>query len=257
MPKSKRLRVDEASSENDDDFQLEEVAVVDVQGASGSQRLGFGRDGVSRDQLAAIRQAFVGGAARASPRTHKAQGFVITEARVHKQAAGVGEVTVSGVHAPIVPVAGGGRLDKAVIGADQLRQALPAQKAGGSSATITPPPQKKVDAGGSKTVVGDHHTSASGVAEGVVEGKVDDVHREDGKRDGRREGDDDDERPLASRRKRTAKEVNMEERSKLWVGPSCVYTTSTTTHCSTQDDSNDASPETHILRSHRPRRRVT
>ncbi|GBG63370.1 hypothetical protein CBR_g37728 [Chara braunii] len=48
-------------------------------------------------------------------------------------------------------------------------------------------------------------------------GGVDDVRREDGKRDGRREGNDVDDRPLANRRKRTAKEVNLEERSKLWV----------------------------------------
>ncbi|GBG90155.1 hypothetical protein CBR_g50249 [Chara braunii] len=82
---------------------------------------------------------------------------------------------------------------------------------------ITPPLQKKVDAGGSRTAAGDHHTSADGVAKGVVEGRVGDVRREDGKRDERQEGDDADDRPLASTRKRTAKEVNLEERSKLWV----------------------------------------
>ncbi|GBG73559.1 hypothetical protein CBR_g16902 [Chara braunii] len=82
---------------------------------------------------------------------------------------------------------------------------------------ITPPPQKKLDAGGSRTTAGNHHTSASGVAEGVVEGRVDDVHCEDGKRDGRWEGDDDDDRPLASRRRRTAQEVDLEDRLKLWV----------------------------------------
>ncbi|GBG69480.1 hypothetical protein CBR_g4174 [Chara braunii] len=83
VPKSKRLRVDEASSENDDDFQSEAAVVVDEEGTPGGQRLGFGRDRVSRDQLAAIRQAVVGGVAGASPRTHKAQ----------RQVAGVGEAT--------------------------------------------------------------------------------------------------------------------------------------------------------------------
>ncbi|GBG93119.1 hypothetical protein CBR_g59144 [Chara braunii] len=195
MPKSKRLRVDAASSENDDDFQSEEVVMVDAQGTGGSQRLGFGRDGVSRDKLATIKQVIVGGVVGASPRTNKAQGIVITEAWLQRQAAGVGEATTSGIRTPIVLVGGGGRFDKAVIGAVQPRQALPAQQARGSSAAITPPPQTKVDAGGSRTLAGDHHTSASGVAEGVVEGRVDHVRREDGKRDGRREGDDDDDRP--------------------------------------------------------------
>ncbi|GBG84192.1 hypothetical protein CBR_g38163 [Chara braunii] len=166
---------------------------------------------------AGFRQVVVGGATGTSPRIHKAQGIVINEALVQRQVAVVGEAMASGVRTPIVLVVGGGRLDKAVIGAVQPRQALPAQQAGGSSAAITPPPQKKVDLGGNRTTSGDHQTFASGVAEGVVEGRVDDVRHKDGKRDGRQEDDDDDDRPLASRRKRTAEEVNLEERSKLWV----------------------------------------
>ncbi|GBG84052.1 hypothetical protein CBR_g37928 [Chara braunii] len=129
VPRSKRLRVDEASSENDDDFQSEEVVVVHAQRMSGSQRLGFGQDGVLRDQLAAIGQVVAGGAVGVSPRTHKTQGIVINEARVQRQVVGVGEEMASGVRAPIVPVVGGGRLDKAVIGAVQPCQALPVQQA--------------------------------------------------------------------------------------------------------------------------------
>ncbi|GBG79049.1 hypothetical protein CBR_g28763 [Chara braunii] len=217
MPKSKRLQVDEASSENDDDFQSEEVAVVDTQGTPGSQQLGFGQNGVLRDQLAATRQVAIGAAARAWPRTHKAQGLVITKALVQRQAMGADEVTTSRVRATIVPVAGGGRVNKAVIGTVHSRHEHPAQRAGGSSVVITPPLQKKVDAVCSRTTMGDHHTSASRVAEGVVKGGVDDVRR-DGRRDGQREGDDDNDRPVASWRKRTAEEFNLEERSKLDVG---------------------------------------
>ncbi|GBG83478.1 hypothetical protein CBR_g37190 [Chara braunii] len=134
--------------ENDDNFQLEEVVKVDAQGTGWSQRWGFGQDEVSRDNLVAIKQAIVGGVFGASLRTHKAQGIVITEARLQRQAAGVGEATTSGVRAPIILVGGGGRLDKAVIGAVQPRQAHPSQQARGSSTAITSPPQKKVDAGG-------------------------------------------------------------------------------------------------------------
>ncbi|GBG90540.1 hypothetical protein CBR_g50883 [Chara braunii] len=63
IPKSKRQRIDDASSSQTDDFVADEVAMVDAQGTTGVARLGFGRDGVSREQLLAVKRSVVGGAA--------------------------------------------------------------------------------------------------------------------------------------------------------------------------------------------------
>ncbi|GBG82602.1 hypothetical protein CBR_g34971 [Chara braunii] len=192
VPKSKRQRVDEVISENTDGFQAEEVAMVDPQGTAGAKRLGFGRDGVSREQLAALKQSVVGGAAGALPRTPKAAGIVITGARVLRQLS-------------------------AVVGQGQPCQGLPPQQAGASGAGKTPSTQKaEATEGGSRMVVTDH-TTGSGLTEGAEKGRVDDVHRDDGRRDGRRKGDDEDNRPLVARLKGATKEDDLEDRSKLWV----------------------------------------
>ncbi|GBG64989.1 hypothetical protein CBR_g48738 [Chara braunii] len=201
VPKSKRQRVDDANSENDDDFQSEEVAVVDAQGTTGVKRLGFGRDGVSREQPAALKQTAVGGAAVVSPRTPKAPGIVITEARMQRQVAG-----------------GRGRRGDGSGRAGAATSGTPPATGGASGATRIPFAQKgEATVPDSRTAAGDHHTTGSGVAEGAEEGRVDDVSRHDGRRGGRREGDDEDDHPLISRWKRTPEEDALEERSKLWV----------------------------------------
>ncbi|GBG87642.1 hypothetical protein CBR_g45795 [Chara braunii] len=107
IPKPKRQRVEELSSEHTADFQPEEVVMVDAQGTSAAPRLGFGRDGLTREQVSAVKQSIVVGAAGASQRTPKAAGVVITEVRVPRQ----------------LPAA---------TGQGQPRQALPLQQLGAS-----------------------------------------------------------------------------------------------------------------------------
>ncbi|GBG82202.1 hypothetical protein CBR_g34485 [Chara braunii] len=79
IPKPKRQHVEESSSEHTADFQPEEVVMVDVQGTLAAPRLGFGRDGLTREQVSAVKQSIVVGVAGASQRTPKAAGVVITE----------------------------------------------------------------------------------------------------------------------------------------------------------------------------------
>ncbi|GBG91405.1 hypothetical protein CBR_g52292 [Chara braunii] len=85
IPKPKRQRVEELSSEHTADFHPKEVVMVDAQGTSAAPRLGFGRDGLTREQVSAVKQSIVVGAAGASQRTPKAAGVVITEVRVPRQ----------------------------------------------------------------------------------------------------------------------------------------------------------------------------
>ncbi|GBG89235.1 hypothetical protein CBR_g48943 [Chara braunii] len=193
VPKSKRQRVDEASSEHTEDFQPDEVLMVDAQGTTGEMRLGFGRDGVLREQLSALKQSLVHvGVAGALQRTPKAAGVVITEVRVPRQ----------------LP---------AVMDQGHARQPLPLQQAGASGGGKTQSAQKgDATASDTRTAAADH-SSRSGLAEGATEERVDDVRRDEGRRDGKREGDDDDDRPLVTRLKGAAKEDGLEERSKLWV----------------------------------------
>ncbi|GBG81651.1 hypothetical protein CBR_g32645 [Chara braunii] len=192
VPKSKRQLVDEANAEHNDDFQGEEVVTVDPQGRAGAMRLGFGRDGVSREQLSAIKQSLVVGGVGMLPRTSKAAGVVITEARVSMQ----------------LP---------AVVGQGHPRQPLPLQQAGASGGGKAPSTEKgDATVSGTRTAVADH-SSRSVVAEAAEEARIDDVRHDDGRRDGKREGDDDDDHPLVTRLKGTAKEDDVEERSKLWV----------------------------------------
>ncbi|GBG88735.1 hypothetical protein CBR_g48265 [Chara braunii] len=154
--------------------------------------IGFGRDGVSREELSTIKQSIVVGVVGTLPRILKAAGVVITEARVPRQ----------------LP---------AVVGQVQPRQPLPLQQAGASGGGKTPSAQKgEATASSSQAAVADQSTK-SGLTEGAEEGRVDDVRRDDGRRDGKREGDDDDDRPLVTRLKGAAKENDLEERSKLWV----------------------------------------
>ncbi|GBG75495.1 hypothetical protein CBR_g20126 [Chara braunii] len=192
VPKSKRQRVEEASSDHTGDFQPEEVLMVDAQGTSAAARLGFGRDGVSKEQLSALKQSIAVGVVGASQRTPKAIGVVITEVRVPRQ----------------LP---------AVAGQGQPRQALPLQQVGASRGGKAQSTQKgNATAIGTRTAAEDY-INRSGVAEGAAEERVDDVRRDNGKRDGKWEGDDNDDRPLVTRLKGAAKEDDLEERSKLWV----------------------------------------
>ncbi|GBG63326.1 hypothetical protein CBR_g37683 [Chara braunii] len=85
VPKSKRPRFDDDSSEHSGDLHGEEESMVDAQGADVMKRLGFGQDGVSREQLAALKQGLVGGVAVSLARTPKAVGIVMTDARVTRQ----------------------------------------------------------------------------------------------------------------------------------------------------------------------------
>ncbi|GBG89805.1 hypothetical protein CBR_g49656 [Chara braunii] len=192
VPKLKRQRVEEASSDHTRDFQPEEVLIVDAQGILAAARLGFGQDGVSKEQLSALKRSIAVGAAEASQRTPKAAGVVITEVCVPRQ----------------LP---------ATVGQGQPRQALPLQQVGASGGGKAQSAQKgNATATDTRTAAADH-SSRSGVAEGAAEERVDDVRRDDGRRDGKREGDDDDDRPLVKRLKGAAKEDGLEERSKLWV----------------------------------------
>ncbi|GBG75219.1 hypothetical protein CBR_g19855 [Chara braunii] len=160
VPKSKRQRFDDDNSEDTADFQAEEVSMVDAQGADVVRRLGFGRDGVLREQLAALKQGLAGGVAVTLARTPKAAGIVMTDARVARQ---------------VPPMVGHG----------QPRQPLPAQQAGASGVEKTPSAQKvNTTAGGSRTAAVDN-TIGSGVAEAAEEGRVDDVRRDDGRNDAR------------------------------------------------------------------------
>ncbi|GBG60895.1 hypothetical protein CBR_g16015 [Chara braunii] len=192
IPKPKRQRVEESSSEHTADFQAKEVVMVDAQGTSAAPRLGFGRDGVTREQLSAVKQSIGVGAAGASQRTPRAAGVVITEVRVPRQ----------------LPAAAG---------QGQPRQALPLQQLGASGGGKAQSAQKgDATAIGTRTAAADH-SGRSGVAEGAAEERVDDVRHDEGRRDGKREGDDDDDRPLVTRLKGAAKEDGPKERSKLWV----------------------------------------
>ncbi|GBG68712.1 hypothetical protein CBR_g3254 [Chara braunii] len=165
VPKSKRQRVGEASSEHTEDFQPDEVVMVDAQGTAGAMRLGFGRDGVSREQLSALKQSLVVGAAGALQRTPKAAGVVMTEVRVPRQ----------------LP---------AVVGQGQPRQPLTLQQTGTSGGGKTQSRQKgDATASGTRTAAADH-SSRSGLAEGAAEDRVDDVRRDKGRRDEKWEGDD-------------------------------------------------------------------
>ncbi|GBG66181.1 hypothetical protein CBR_g57063 [Chara braunii] len=177
----------------------DEAVMVDAQGTAGAMQLGFGRDGVSREQQSALqterRCRCCWGVAK-DPEGSRARqlpaGVVIMEACVPRQ----------------LP---------AVVGQGQPRQPLPLQQAGTSGGGKTLSVQKgeatTIDSG---TAAADH-TTRSGLAEGAEEGRIDDVHRDDGRRDGKREGDDKDDRPLVTRLKGAAKEDDLEERSKLWV----------------------------------------
>ncbi|GBG81072.1 hypothetical protein CBR_g31629 [Chara braunii] len=190
--KSKRQRIDDASSSQTDAFLADEVAMVDTQGTAGVARLGFGRDGLSREQLQALKHSVVGGAAGTVPRTPDTAGVVITGARVAGQLS-------------------------AAAGQGQPRQPLPLQHVGASGGGHTASAQKgDATASASQTVAADH-TAKGGVAEGVENRRVDDVGRDDGRRDGKREGNDGDDRPLVSRGKGAAKEDELEEKAKLWV----------------------------------------
>ncbi|GBG64497.1 hypothetical protein CBR_g45193 [Chara braunii] len=92
IPKSNRQRIDDASSSQTDDFLADEVATVDAQGTAGVARLGFGWDGVSREQLQALKHSVVGGAAGTVPRTPDTAEVVITGAEVAGQlSAGQGQ----------------------------------------------------------------------------------------------------------------------------------------------------------------------
>ncbi|GBG62428.1 hypothetical protein CBR_g30382 [Chara braunii] len=144
VPRSKRQRVKEANSDHTGDFQPEEVLMVDSQGTSAVARLGFGRDGVSKEQLSAPKKSIAVGAVGASQRTPKAAGVVITEVRVPRQ----------------LPAAAG---------QGQPRQALPLQQVGASGGGKAQSEQKgdatEID---TQTAAADHN-NRSGVAEAAKE----------------------------------------------------------------------------------------
>ncbi|GBG62124.1 hypothetical protein CBR_g29324 [Chara braunii] len=143
IPKSKRSRFDHDSSEHSGDLHGEEESMVDAQGADVMKRLGFGRDGVSRDQLAALKQGLVGGVAVSLARTPKSAGIVMTDAHVARQVPPkVGHV------APCQPI--------------------PALQAGTLGVEKTPSAQKvDTTARGGRTAAADN-TTGSGVAEDSV-----------------------------------------------------------------------------------------
>ncbi|GBG68804.1 hypothetical protein CBR_g3344 [Chara braunii] len=179
-------------SEHSGDLHGEEESMVDAQGADVMKRLGFGRDGVSREQLAALKQGLVGGVAVSLARTPKAAGIVMTDARVARQ---------------VLPK----------VGQVAPRQPIPALQAGTSGVEKTPSAQKvDTTAGGGRTAAADN-TTGRGVAGGAEEGRVDDVRCDDGRKDARGGGDDDDDRPVSAMVKKGVKEDDLEERSKLWI----------------------------------------
>ncbi|GBG89187.1 hypothetical protein CBR_g48894 [Chara braunii] len=192
IPKSKRQRIDDASSSQTDDFLADEVAIVDAQGTTGVARLGFGRDGVSREQLQAVKCSVVGGAAETMPRTPNTAGVVVTGARIAGQLS-------------------------AAPGQGQPCQPLPLQHVLASGGGHTATSQKgDATASTSRTAAADH-IAKGGVVECAEKGGVDDVGRDDGRRDGKREGNDGDDRPLVPRGKGAPKEDELEEKAKLWV----------------------------------------
>ncbi|GBG84115.1 hypothetical protein CBR_g37990 [Chara braunii] len=192
IPKSKRQRIDDASSSQTDDFLADEVAMVDAQGTTGVARLGFGRDGVSREQLQEVKRSVVGGAAGTVPRTPNMAGVVVTSARVAGQ---------------LLAAAGQG----------QPCQPLPLQHVLAPGGGHTAPAQKgDATVSASRTAAADH-TAKGGVVEGAGRGGVDDIGRDDDRRDGKWEGNDDDDRPLVPRGKGASKEDELEEKAKLWV----------------------------------------
>ncbi|GBG88732.1 hypothetical protein CBR_g48262 [Chara braunii] len=192
IPKSKRQRINDASSSQTDDFLADEVAMVDAQGTAGVARLGFRRDGVSREQLQAVKCSVVGGVAGMVPRTPNTAGVVVTGARVAGQLS-------------------------AAAGQGQPRQPLPLQHVLASGGGHTALAQKgDATASANRTAAADH-TAKAGVVKGAERGGVDDVGRDNGRRDGKREGNDGDDRPLVPRGKGPPKEDELEEKAKLWV----------------------------------------
>ncbi|GBG93217.1 hypothetical protein CBR_g60776 [Chara braunii] len=189
IPKSKRQRIDDASSSQTEDFLADELAMVDAQGTAVVVRLGFGRDRVSREQLQAARRSVVGGAARTVPRSPNTAGVVVTAARVAGQ---ISEAAGQGQPLPLqhVLATGGGHT-------------ATAQK-GNATATA------------SRTAAADH-TAKGRVVEGAERVGVDDVGRDDGRRYGKREGNDGGDRPLVPRGKGAPKEDELQEKAKLWV----------------------------------------
>ncbi|GBG67301.1 hypothetical protein CBR_g440 [Chara braunii] len=192
IPKSKRQRIDDASSSQTEDFLADEVAMVDAQGTTGVVRLGFGRDGVSREQLQAARRSVVGGAAGTVPRSPNTAAVVVTAARV------AGQIS-------------------AAAGQGQPRQALPLQHVLATGGGHTATAQKgDATATASRTVAADH-TAKGSFVEGAERVGVDDVGCDDGRRDRKREGNDGDDRPLVPTGKGAPKEDELQEKAKLWV----------------------------------------
>ncbi|GBG70346.1 hypothetical protein CBR_g6474 [Chara braunii] len=197
VPKSKRPRFDDKSSEHTGDVQGEEVSMVDAQGADVMNHLGFGRDGVSREQPAALKRSLVGGVAVTLARTPKAAGIAMTDACVARQ----------------VPPK---------VGQVQPRQPLPALQQAGTSRVEKTLSAQKVDttAGSGRTAAADH-TTGSGVVEAAEEGRVDEVRRDDGRKDGRGGGDDDDVRPVSTMVKKVIKpqrQVEVVDRLRCILG---------------------------------------
>ncbi|GBG72158.1 hypothetical protein CBR_g11091 [Chara braunii] len=134
IPKSKRPRFDDYNSEHSGDLHGKDESMVDAQGADVMKRLGFGRDGVSREQLAAVKQGLLGGVAVSLARTPRSAGIVMTDARAARQ-----------VPPKVVHVA--------------PRQPIPAQQAGTSGVEKTLSAQKvDTTTGGGRTAVAENTT---------------------------------------------------------------------------------------------------
>ncbi|GBG60095.1 hypothetical protein CBR_g426 [Chara braunii] len=144
IPKSKRQRIDDASSSQTDDFVTDEVAMVDAQGTTGVARLGFGRDGVSREQLQAVKRSIIGGAAGTVPRTPNTAGVVVTGARVAGQLS-------------------------AAAGSCQPRQPLPLQHVLASGGGHTAIAQKGDATASASRMAAADHTAKGGVVEAPKE----------------------------------------------------------------------------------------
>ncbi|GBG83013.1 hypothetical protein CBR_g36632 [Chara braunii] len=192
---AKRIVVDNSLDDNEE---KEDVAVTGVQGQQVGGRLGFGRDGVPMEQIAAFKQAGGSGATFAQVRTPKAGGLVINEGRSLRPVPPAGDAAASAARGAIIPVAGVGWVDK-----QTGKAKSPAKGGEGGVKGISPPNEREA--------------RATGSGGGGEERRALDIRRDDKSEGGRRESDNDDDNRPSKRLKKHGLEDDLEERSKMWV----------------------------------------
>ncbi|GBG73184.1 hypothetical protein CBR_g12902 [Chara braunii] len=209
---------------SDGDEEEVNVAVEGVQSQQAGGRLGFGRAGVPRALVVALKQAGGSAAIVAQVRTPEGGGLVINEGRSPRPVLPAGGVASSAARDTIILLAGAGRVGKKVTSPSPTREELTTQQAGGSGTGKAKSPLR----GGEGGVTGmappnEHQPWATGSDGGGEERRVVDVRHEDDRGDGRRESDNDDDNRPSKRLKKHGPGDDMERRSILWVDSNAFW----------------------------------